>query len=719
MRSAILLLALALLPWAGCVTPGPGEPPLALTLNRIFGFEAVERGDPTPEPVTDCGELLATLNGRALDQSRVLLEQSVENGGQWWGYYRGSDVVLLADSTAPPSVTASAGAAKAASSTAQVTGTNNQEADADEADLVKTDGEWTYVLRGDTLRILRSPNVGDLEAFATLKLDGSWGGDLLLERRDPNDPSDDRLVLVVQKQDQPFATDDVAGKRLDSAMPVRPWSPETHVLVYSLADRAHPTLLRDLAADGYPVGARLVNGYAYVAVYAPEAQLGLQTSVWMDDDGLQRFGLTWDSYGQLNETARKALLTVLAKEADARNTARLAELTLADHLAHVTRDGLPTVADGRCRPVLDVAGGKGRGLTTILSLDVEGLVLADRAVQMLGASQVLYASGDALVLTALTQESWWYWVQPDLPEATDLHWFTLRGLEVAHKASGRVAGTVLDSFSLDVHGDRLRVATTTGQWGRTWLADAEPMMSHLAVFDAVGGQLVLAGIVGGIAPGERIWSARFTDDRAYVVTFRQTDPLWVIALDGDAPVVLGEVKVPGVSTYIHPIGDGLLLTVGYPPEGDARLDWGRLEVSLFDVSDPTAPRRADVLDLAPEGQYGWSAATSEHKAFTYWDALGKLALPLTSNGRATLQLVDVDKARQALYPAGAIDQDVLMPHGGWNSIDRSWFLGLPEQGVVSVYALGQAGVTAHDLGTLELQSSVAFPQEDVRPIVID
>ncbi|MGY8692449.1 MAG: beta-propeller domain-containing protein, partial [Candidatus Poseidoniales archaeon] len=105
------------------------------------------------------------------------------------------------------------------------------------------------------------------------------------------------------------------------------------------------------------------------------------------------------------------------------------------------------------------------------------------------------------------------------------------------------------------------------------------------------GGLNQIGYIGDIAPGERIWSARFVGERAYLVTFENIDPLWVIDLsDPTNPTILGELEVPGVSTYIHPISDNLLLTIGIGPGPDGLgLDWSITQVSLFDVTDPTTP----------------------------------------------------------------------------------------------------------------------------------
>jgi hypothetical protein len=142
-------------------------------------------------------------------------------------------------------------------------------------------------------------------------------------------------------------------------------------------------------------------------------------------------------------------------------------------------------------------------------------------------------------------------------------------------------------------------------------------------------------------------------------------------------------------------------------------------VSLFDISDVSKPRRADVLDLAPPGGWSSSGATGEHKAFTYWPAVGTLAVPLSSEGNGSagrgyhvgLKLVDVDRERLDLSVRGEIDQDALIDgNASWvPEIERSYFLGYPETGPVSVYSVSALGVAAHDLETLEAQGSVAFP----------
>jgi hypothetical protein len=175
-----------------------------------------------------------------------------------------------------------------------------------------------------------------------------------------------------------------------------------------------------------------------------------------------------------------------------------------------------------------------------------------------------------------------------------------------------------------------------------------------------------------------------------------------------------------VSTYLHPLDDGALLAIGYAPAGEDGfgIDWGSVQVSLFDLTDLAKPRRADVVDLVPAGGSwgGGSEAINEHKAFTYWAEIGRLAVPVSSYGGydgahvSALQFVTVDRAKMDLTLSGQVNQSQLPTDNNWygTGIQRSFFLGDPPLGPVSVYAVSPRGVTAHDLTTLEPQGSVAF-----------
>lgn len=716
-----LLATLLLLPLSGCLGGGPQAS------IGLFDLSGAIPDDPTPLPVPSCAVLLDALNQRALDEARAALEQSVEHGG-WYGM---GDVAIgfaMADSSesmAAPSSSAGTSTGASGASTLrgagrQVTGTNNQETEADEGDLVKTDGTWTYVLTNDgVLHVLHHAALGDVERAARVVLgEGrSWGGGhLLLEPRGPGE-GDDRLVVLL-----PNSAPDAQGlSLLTSPMRDRASYGMTRILVLDVGDRTAPLVESETLIEGQPNGVRLIDGIAHVVVQRWSNGLGLQTYAEPDQEDLRMIGFV-DRIGRVSEDAMKDLRRRAAVEADAANQRILEEATLRDHLplvltatgGHASPEPL---GEEQCKDVLATPGPTGRSVSTIFSLDVAG-DLASETVQVLGSSAIVYASGDALVLAAPTTDTWWASAQAGgVTETTDLHWFDVDGLAVTHRASGRVAGSILDSFALDVRGDRLRVASTLNTW--RWVAD-EPMASQVTVLAPVAGILVPSGTVGGIAPTEKIWSVRFTDDRAYVVTFRNMDPLWVIDLSGDVPVVLGELEIPGVSTYLHPLDDGALLAIGYAPAGEDGfgIDWGSVQVSLFDLTDLTKPRRADVVDLVPPGG-SWgsgSEAINEHKAFTYWDEVGRLAVPVASYGGydgahvSALQFVTVDRAKMDLSLSGQVNQSQLPTDSNWygTGIQRSFFLGYPPLGPVSVYAVSPRGVTAHDLTTLEPQGSVAF-----------
>ena len=247
--------------------------------------------------------------------------------------------------------------------------------------------------------------------------------------------------------------------------------------------------------------------------------------------------------------------------------------------------------------------------------------------------------------------------------------------------------------------------------------------------------LVELGRVDNIAPEERIWSARFDGDRCYLVTFRQIDPLWVIDMSNETnPRILGELEIPGVSTYIHPLSRDHLLTIGMGPGEDGiGLDWSSTRLSLFNITDPSTPSVDDTLSLTPvtnpssnEWVWSYSEASYEHKAFQYWSPKGLLAIPLStykyqswtdSNGRynwnyvfvSKLILVNVSEQTGNLSVHGTVDHSHLYDQGDnrnwWSeyNIRRSIFMG------DYVYALSSGGVTATNLTSMNETVSIELP----------
>ncbi len=174
---------------------------------------------------------------------------------------------------------------------------------------------------------------------------------------------------------------------------------------------------------------------------------------------------------------------------------------------------------------------------------------------------------------------------------TDLHVFDVEGTIVSHVASGTVDGSLLNQYSMSIHDGVLRTATTALVDGRT--------ESFVTTFRVEGTDLVQLGQVGDLGPNEDIQAVRFMGDTGYVVTFRRTDPLYVVDLsDPTAPRTRGELKIEGYSAYLHPLGGGQLLGIGQDADPETGITRG-VQVSTFDVVDPTAPARIDV-DVTPD-----------------------------------------------------------------------------------------------------------------------
>jgi uncharacterized secreted protein with C-terminal beta-propeller domain len=195
---------------------------------------------------------------------------------------------------------------------------------------------------------------------------------------------------------------------------------------------------------------------------------------------------------------------------------------------------------------------------------------------------------------------------------------------------------LVNQYAMSEWDGHLRVATTIG-------GSAASAVRVLRVRD---GKLGEVGKVDGLGPGERIYSVRFVGPRAFVVTFRRTDPLYSLDLTDPArPRVTGELKITGYSAHLQPVGDNRLIGIGQEVRVDAQGTRAGTQVSLFDVADPTRPRRL-AQHLVPGG--GSEAEVDPH-AVLWWPATGLLVLPVadaSSSGALALR-VTADGLREA------------------------------------------------------------------------
>ncbi|MEK7703590.1 MAG: beta-propeller domain-containing protein [Myxococcota bacterium] len=673
----------------------------------------------------DCDGLTAALRQSLREEMRTRL---VQMANQDW-YWRGGMVMTEDSGSASPTSDSASGATPRVEGV-DFSGTNNQEGGVDEADFVKTDGYYLYVLNGNKLEILGVPQVGELTTVGAIDIAG-WPTELLLDGDTATVFSSVYLWGLDAQSElgQALVTD-----RASTSYPV---TSLTKVTVVDLANRGAPQVTREIYLEGYYQTAREVEGSVRMVSYA-----------WLDIPGLIYWPEVPSRYYDvlLTDSDRERLWREAIIDAVAKNDAIIAALPLDAFVPRIyerASDGSFVVrrptAEAGCTNFAMADDAVSHGVTSIISMDLRGATFTYESDHILSNWSTVYASQSTLLIAEPAQDWWWYWNADGLDEATNVHRFDISVAgATTYTGSGRVPGTVLGQFALSESAGDVRVASTTGQWNRWWMENPTPPDNHVFVLRGAT-SLETLGHVGGIGTGEQLWSSRFVGDKAYLVTFRNVDPLWTIDLsDPSAPAIVGELTVPGVSTYIHPLDGDELLTIGFGGNSEA-LDWST-QVSLFDVSDFAHPQVDDVLSLAPEldpnagWSWSWSEATYQHKAFQYWAPLGLLAVPLSTyrnfytegpeyawgyEYRSRLQLVRVDPIGGTLSLFADVDHssffnDDPSRYWDWRDVRRSIFMHDSTTGSDYVYAISDRGVTAHEIladGVTE-RARVALPGTD-------
>lgn len=249
---------------------------------------------------------------------------------------------------------------------------------------------------------------------------------------------------------------------------------------------------------------------------------------------------------------------------------------------------------------------------TLSSFSLTGTEPPKASSFVMGWDNTLYVSPENAYLA---YQKWMpYWFTAKISEESNgdetvIHRFSLNNGNVSYEATGTVPGSLLNQFSLDEYAQNLRIATTDSRYeGDEWITD-----NNVYVLSS---NLTTMGKLEHLAKGERIYSARFVGDLLYLVTFEQMDPLYVIDLSNpNQPGILGELKIPGYSDYLHPYDANHIIGIG---KDTAESEWGGLvpagvKIALFDVSDMNNPREVDSRIIGEKDSS--SAVLSDHRAF--------------------------------------------------------------------------------------------------------
>lgn len=477
-------------------------------------------------------------------------------------------------------------------------GTNTHEAGADEPDLVKTDGKRIVTVQHGKLYVV---DPATRQLTGELKLapgaDGFRGGEdsLLLHG--------DRALVLLGDGWAGMGKPAIRGgdaRVADAPTPDGIIGPR--LIMVDLSDA--PKIIGEYRIDGNLVDARQVGTTVRVVV---------RSAPRLDFPHPQR---------------------ATEEQRTAANREIIDNATLDDWLPRyeVTSGGRTSAGRVGCERISRPAAYSGTSLVTMLSFNLGAATLgAGDPVSVIADGDTVYSNGPRLyvandqrwrVLPMLRARN----VAPDpKDETTDIYQFDISGAGAPrYVADASVPGWLINQYAMSEWDGHLRVATTSG---RTW-GDKPNSTSSVHVLRADGRTLTHVGKVTGLGKGERIYAVRFVGGTGYVVTFRQTDPLYTVDLrDPGAPKVTGELKINGYSAYLHPAGEGRLLGVGQEASAQGRVQGTQL--SLFDVSDPTKPTRLAQYHV----KQGHSEAEFDPHAFLYWPAERLVVVPLTVYGK--------------------------------------------------------------------------------------
>lgn len=453
--------------------------------------------------------------------------------------------------------------------------TNIQVAGVDESDIVKVgDDGYIYQIQNNTVRVIKGFPIVEMTQTADIPLPDSnfTPSGVYIQNN--------KLVVLGSSWQSLAQPTDSTGKIAYNYY----WGwwggySQTRAIVYDVSDHANPKLIRDVAVDGDYIDSRRIGDNLYFVT---------------------RSYPRYYMYGEMDSKTIKPedMLPSIVETKAGKTTSRLMSVSDLSYFPDFVEPDYVIV--------------------TSVNLENTDKYVTTKAY--LGAGEMVYSSMNNLYLSAskynFDGSSDYDYVPPENNVTTQIFKFGINKGSVAFSAAGEVPGTVLNQFSMDENGDYFRIATTT----QSWYSGTNESHNSLFVLDK---DMKTVGKLENLAKGERIYSTRFMGNRAYIVTFKQVDPLFAIDLtEPTNPFVAGELKIPGYSEYLHPYDENHLIGIGHEATsydygyGDVSIALG-LKMALFDVSDMKNPKELYNVKIGDKGTN--SPITYNHKAL-YWDS---------------------------------------------------------------------------------------------------
>ena len=537
--------------------------------------------------------------------------------------------------------------------------TNVQVAGVDEADIVKTDGKYIYVARGNEVVVVKAYPPSSLGVECRIKFNGSVRGlfiagnrlvvivmplpimPLAIAETTAGEVTVIKTVTITRTVTAPGTTTTTATTPSSTttvriSLPVTPWRPpsfNTTVYVYDVSSVGSPKLVLNVSVSGQYVTSRMIGDYVYVIASMPiklvkdYVPLPTINGAPVSPSRIAFLGpdvrYTFTTVLAINVRDLKYLDNVFMVGSSAWvyvSTSNMYILSprwaeFRDVFTEVVKASLPKLpGDVRAR------------VEEVLNSSAPWSVKVRRAADIVADWFNRLSREERLKVLREYTKTVNDVIRGLSLDETVIYRFSLRGLNVTAEAKGAVPGMVLDQFSMDEYGGYFRVATTSRNYvveDSGWVRAKR--FNNVYVLDM---NLTVVGRLEGLAPGERVYAARYLGDLMYLVTYRSIDPLFGIDLSNPRePKVIGFLKIPGYSEYLHPYRDRYLIGVGYSGGSGFR---GCVKVSLFDISDPSNITEVSKVVLK---DYHCSPLFRDHKAFLINPEKGYIAFPVAC-GRA-------------------------------------------------------------------------------------
>ncbi len=463
--------------------------------------------------------------------------------------------------------------------------TNIQVQGVDEADIIKTDGSYIYAIKdnytNNKLFIIKSYPSEEAEIISEVNFNNFTPQEMFINQ-------DKLLVFGYSYYD--FKAEENSEQQAEVRM-VKPSlmnSGYTTIKIFDISDKTNIKLLKNIDIEGNYLTSRKINNYVYFIINSYPHFYGIENPDCGDMVPLYRETTTMD------------------------------EPTIED-----------MVPIARCTDIGYINPIQAESFITVAAIDMDTQEINKEVI--VGSGQNVYASTNNLYIA---QVSWpRFSAAGGLAEDQDIKTvitkFNLDEGNITFNSTGEVKGYILNQFSMDEHNNHFRIATTTRDFGRMIGKEVESE-NHVFVLNE---NLETVGSLEDLAPGESIYSVRFMGDRGYVVTFKKVDPLFVIDLaDPTNPSILGKLKIPGYSDYLHPYDETHIIGIGKDTveaeeEGNTNFVWYKgIKMAIFDVSDVENPIEMHKEIIGDRGTD--SEALHNHKAFLFDKEKNLLVMPI-------------------------------------------------------------------------------------------